>query len=77
VEADGCTVTRSEVVGTDEIKNFMWKVTNADYDTLLTRSGDDSMSFKYVQPGVNFVVMQTWHNGQYITISNKVKIDCK
>jgi len=77
VEADGCTVTRSEVVGTDEIKNFMWKVTNADYETLLTRSGDDSMSFKYVQSGVNFVVMQTWHNGQYITISNKVKIDCK
>ena len=47
VEADGCTVTRSEVVGSAEIKNFMWKVTNADYETLLTRSGDDSLSFKY------------------------------
>jgi len=77
VEADGCTVTRSEVVGSAEIKNFMWKVTNADYETLLTRSGDDSLSFKYMHIGVNYVVMQTWHNGEYITISNKVKIDCK
>jgi hypothetical protein len=77
VEADGCTVTRSEVVGTAEITNFMWKVTDADYKTLLTRSGDDSLSFKYNHAGMNFVVMQTFHNGGYVTISNKVKIDCK
>ncbi len=77
VEPDGCTVTRSEVVGSAEITNFMWKVTNADYQTLLTRSGEDSMSFKYNKAGENFVVMQTFHNGGYVTISNKVKIDCK
>jgi hypothetical protein len=76
VEADGCTVTRSEVVGTVFVKNLMWNVTDQEFMSVFSRSADDELTFKYHNTGVYDVVLQTWHNDAYVTISNKVEINC-
>ena len=76
VEADGCTVTRSEVVGADADESLMWKVMDQNFQTVFTRSSDEEMSLKYHTSGVYDVILQSWHHGSYVTISNKVEINC-
>jgi hypothetical protein len=76
VEADGCTVTRSEVVGADADESLMWNVIDQDYHSVFSRSAEDEVAFKYTRPGVFDVILQSWHNGAYVTISNKVEVNC-
>jgi hypothetical protein len=76
VEDDGCTVTRSEPAGTTEVEHFLWVVTNPDYETVFTRAMDEDTTFKYAGDGNYAIVLQAWFNGEYVTISNKVKVNC-
>lgn len=76
VESDGCTVSRSEVVGTTAIQNYLWLVTGEDFKTVLTRSANNEFTYRHNRSGVYYVVLQAWHDGGYVTISNKVKITC-
>jgi hypothetical protein len=76
VEADGCTVTRSEVNGTTAVKDFQWKVTSLDFQLVGTRTTEDELSYRYPKAGEYQVVFQAWYHGAYVTISNKVDIHC-
>lgn len=77
VEPDGCTVTRSEVTGSSTVYNLQWTITNESGDMVLGRNALGEYRYQYYRPGVYSVVLQTWHNGQYIDIGNEVKIDCQ
>lgn len=77
VEPDGCTITRSEVTGSSQVHNLQWTVTNENGDMVLGRNALGEYRYTYYRPGVYSVVLQTWHNGQYIDIGNEVKIDCQ
>jgi hypothetical protein len=76
VESDGCTVTRTDAVGPTSLKNFQWVVTNQAFQTVFTRSADDEHTYRYNQTGVYDMAVQAWYKGAYVTISNKVEINC-
>jgi hypothetical protein len=76
VESDGCTVSRSEPIGPTSLNNFQWVVTNQDFETVFTRIADNEYTYQYFQSGVYDMVVQAWYQGAYVTISNKVEINC-
>jgi hypothetical protein len=76
VEADGCTVLRTEVVGKSSIQHFLWLITDEDFKTVGTLSADDIYTYRHNRSGRYAVVIQAWYEGGYVTISNKVKINC-
>jgi hypothetical protein len=76
VEPDGCTVTRTEVTGSSSIHNLQWTVTNETGEMVLSRLADEEYRYTYFRPGIYDVVLQTWHNGEYVDIGNQVKIAC-
>jgi len=76
VESDGCTVTRTEVAGMSSIQNILWRITNENFETVGFQSADDVYSYRYNRAGVYDVVLQAWYEGSYVTISNKVEINC-
>jgi hypothetical protein len=76
VEADGCSVTRTEVTGMTDLKNLLWRVTTRSYDEVATRTAFDEYRFQYPRAGKYYVVLQAWYNGSYVTISNRVAITC-
>ncbi|GEM_PF-4957064 len=76
VGSDGCTVTRTDAVGPTSLEHFQWVVSNKDFQTMFTRSADDEHEFRYNETGAYDIVVQAWYKGAYVTVSNKVKIDC-
>jgi hypothetical protein len=76
VESDGCTVSRSESVGPTSLNNFQWLVTNQEFETVFTRTANNEYTYQYYQSGVYDMVVQAWYQGAYVTISNKVEINC-
>jgi hypothetical protein len=76
VEADGCSVTRSDVTGMTDLKNLLWRVTTRSYDEVATRTAYEEYTYRYPHAGEYFVVLQAWYNSSYVTISNRVAITC-
>ncbi len=76
VGPDGCTVSRTEVVGSAEIDHLQWKVMDQNFQTVFTRIADNELSYRYIRAGIYDVNLQAWYKGGYVTISNKVKINC-
>ena len=77
VGSDGCTVNRTDVVGDAEIDHLQWKVMDQNFQTVFTRIADNELSYRYIHAGVYDVNLQAWYQGGYVTISNKVRINCK
>jgi hypothetical protein len=76
VGSDGCTVSRSDPVGPTSLEHYQWMVTNKDFQTVFTRIADDEHEYRYNQTGVYDIVVQAWYKGAYVTVSNKVEINC-
>jgi Immunity protein 17 len=76
VGPDGCAVSRSDPVGPTALQNFQWLVTNQKFETVFTRSADGEYTYRYIHAGVYDMVVQAWYQGAYVTISNKVEINC-
>ena len=76
VKSDGCSVLRSEVAGTTSLQYLQWIMTNANFETVFTRRADVEYEYRYNRSGEYFVVIQAWYGGGWVTISNKVKINC-
>jgi len=76
IESDGCTVTRTDVAGAASIQNLLWMVSDENYQTVLTRSADNEYTYRHQRSGKYGVVVQAWYEGGYVTISNRVKINC-
>jgi hypothetical protein len=76
VESDGCAVSRSDPVGPTSLDHFQWVVTNQDFETVFTRIADNEYTYRYNQSGTFAMVVQAWYKGAYVTVSNKVEINC-
>ena len=76
VESDGCTVSRSDPVGPTTLDHFQWVVTNQAFQTVFTRIADEEHTFRYNQAGVYDMAIQAWYQGAYVTVSNKVEVNC-
>ncbi len=76
IKSDGCTVSRSDVVGSSLVQHFQWVITDKSYKTVLTRTDDSEHEYRYPRSGEYYVVFQAWYKGGYVTISNKVEINC-
>ena len=77
VGSDGCTVYRTEVVGSSEVKNLGWVITNEEGEVVLDRNAENEFQYSHYNPGIYNVVLTAYFNGKYVEVSNKVKIDCR
>jgi Immunity protein 17 len=76
VGSDGCTVTRTDAVGSTSLEHFQWLITNKNFQTVFTRVADNEHEYRYNETGVYDMAVQAWYKGAYVTISNKVEINC-
>ncbi len=76
VDADGCTVVRSEVESSDPVRGLQWVITDESGRQVLARNALGENSYSCFRPGQYDVVLQTLYNGRYIDISGHVKIAC-
>lgn len=76
VDADGCTVIRSDVESSGPVRGLQWVITDESGRQVLGRNALGETRYTYYRPGKYDVVLQTFHIDRYIDISKHVKITC-
>ena len=76
VESNGCTVTRSDPEGSTDIRELTWVVIDTEGEQVLGRVATDEYEYTYYRPGTYYVHLETWHAGEYVPISDQVRINC-
>jgi hypothetical protein len=76
VHEDGCTVERSELVGTTPVRNLQWTILDEAGTQVLGRSAEGETQYRYFLAGEYRVYLEAWYDGAYYKISNEVVILC-